>query len=156
MTQDFFGSLGRDFFDVDPTGRTRHENSSFRRAIDDDADVCLARNLRRGGDENFLNGQAFDRKLEDLGSDRFRLLRSFCELDPARFAAPTGVDLRLDDDRRVELPRDFLCLFRRRRNLSGRNRNAVLAENLLRLVLVDVHSFSKCVRCTRINRIELR
>ncbi len=74
-----------------------------------------------------------------------RLVRVGRELDPARLAASTGEHLGLDDDRAAE----HLCRLPR---LAGRGRQAPLgdrdadpAEQLLALVLVEIHAAREAI-----------
>src|SRR6266550_4449483 len=150
MSENLLRRLGRHFLDVDATSGTGHEHRPFRRTIDDDADVGFAGDVSRGGNENFLDGKTLDRELEDLGGDCLRLLGCLRQLYSARLATATGVNLGLDDDGRSKFAGDLFRLLRRRCNLTGRDRDAVLPEDFLCLVLVDVHSCSESVRYTRI------
>ena len=61
------------------------------------------------------------------------------ELDAAAFAAAAGVDLRLDDDRHAQLLGDLAGLLGRGGDAAARHGHAVVGEELLRLVLVDLH-----------------
>ena len=66
------------------------------------------------------------------------------ELDPARLPAPAGQHLSLDDDLPAELLRSRPRLRGRRRKASLRDRDAELPEELLALVLVEVHRPRGC------------
>src|SRR2546423_4977407 len=98
MSEDLFGCVGGDFLDVDAARRARHEDSSFGSAIDDDSDVCLARDGGGRRDQDFLNWQALDRKLENLRGDRLRFLGSFRQPDATGFSPSASVNLSFDDD----------------------------------------------------------
>jgi hypothetical protein len=108
-------------------------------AVEDDADVGLGFDVLGRGDEHLLDGEVVDLHPEDVGG----VLRASCgglgQLHAARLAAAAGVDLRLDDDHAAVLRGDPLRLLRRGRDLARRDRDSVGAEDLLRLVLVDVH-----------------
>ena len=68
-------------------------------------------------------------------------------LHAAAFAAAAGVDLCLDHDdrvaRREELLGRVIGLFERGHHLALRHGNAVLTQDVLRLVLVNLHRGSK-------------
>jgi hypothetical protein len=74
------------------------------------------------------------------------LFDAACELDPAALAPPAGVDLRLDDPHRHTFQGHGLCrrdgLVDRLRDHAALDWNAVRRENLLGLVLVELHSES--------------
>ena len=82
--------------------------------------------------------------------DRLRvalgLFRSGGELDAAGLAAPAGQHLRLDDDLTAELLGRLPRLGRRRGYAPFRDRNAEAAEELLALVLVEVHRAGESTR----------
>ena len=82
---------------------------------------------------------AADVETQDLARASLRLLGPFGELDAAGLAAPAGEDLSLDDDLAPELPGGDARLLRRRREPPFRYGDAVAAEELLALVLVQVH-----------------
>ena len=69
-----------------------------------------------------------------------RVLLRFHQLDAARLAAPTGVDLRLDDEqRRTEIARSLDRLLDRKGRMSARHRHAEFPQHRLGLIFVDVH-----------------
>src|ERR1043165_9596567 len=137
-----FRSPRGDLFDVDAAGGTDHQDRPLRRAIDDDADVALGCDLRRRRDQDFVDGQAFDRHAEDGLGVRFGLRRGLRELDAARLAAPAGMHLRLHDDLASEAFGDCPGLGRRGRDFAGRHGDAVPSQNVPRLILVQIHAYS--------------
>ena len=84
---------------------------------------------------------------EHLRRNFARFLRRFDEMHAAfesvfesPLSAPAGVDLRLDDDVDLsKLARDRFRFVRRRRNFSARRGDAEFFEQLLRLILVNIH-----------------
>ena len=75
------------------------------------------------------------------------LVRTLDHLDAAALAAPAGMDLRLDDaNRTAELERRSLGFLRRRRDHAARHGNTEALENLLGLILVDVHRFRSMIK----------
>ena len=68
-----------------------------------------------------------------------RLLGRIAKLDAACLATPADVDLRLDDDRLAKLAGDLLGLAGRRGDLARLHGDAVPAQDLLRLVLMNLH-----------------
>src|SRR5690606_16682816 len=71
---------------------------------------------------------------------RPRLLGRVGEFDAAGLAPPARVDLGLDDDGHAVALCDSLRLLGGRGDLARRDRDPAVAEKLLRLILVDVHS----------------
>ena len=83
------------------------------------------------GDENLA--EEFLR----VGAD---LIHVLCDLDAARFAAAARVDLRLDDDDGgAQLLCVCDCLVDGERRQTVRHVHAKLAQNLLGLVLMNIH-----------------
>jgi hypothetical protein len=82
---------------------------------------------------------AADVEPEDLAGARLRLVRRGGELDPSGLAAAAGQHLRLDDHRPAELFGRRARLLRARRQPAVRDGDAVPPEELLPLVLVQVH-----------------
>ena len=76
---------------------------------------------------------------EDLVRQRGRFFRVFGEFDATTLAAPSGVNLSLDDDTATQFFRASSGFIGGEANLSARNRNVVLAQDLLRLILVNFH-----------------
>ena len=80
---------------------------------------------------------------EDVLGARVGVLERLHELDAAALAAATGVDLRLDHDRRIACAEQRLGggvgLFERGCHLARRHGNAVLPQDLFCLVLVNLH-----------------
>src|SRR3546814_3777120 len=81
-------------------------------------------------------------RISDWSSDvcSSDLVEGAGELDAAGLAAAAGVDLRLDDP---EVAADRLGgvdrFLRRARDAPGRDCNAVIGKQLLRLVFVEIH-----------------
>src|SRR5262249_19486561 len=70
-----------------------------------------------------------------------RFLLRFPQLAAARLAAPTGVDLRLDDEqRRTEIARSLDRLVDRKSRMPARHRHAEFPQHRLGLIFVDVHA----------------
>ncbi len=82
---------------------------------------------------------AADVEAEDLLRRLLDLVRAGRELDAAGLAAAAGEHLRLDDDRAAELLRGRAGLLRRVGAAPVRDGDADAPEELLALVLVEVH-----------------
>ncbi len=76
-----------------------------------------------------------------------QLLQRLHELDAAAFAPASSVDLRLDDEAfAAELAGERGCLLRRLRDAAIRHRGAIVLEQGLGLIFVNVHGRSSCRR----------
>ena len=82
---------------------------------------------------------AADVEPEDLPGPRLGLRGTVGELDAAGLAAAAGQHLRLDDDRPAELLGRGPRLPGRRREAALRDGDAEAREELLALVLVEIH-----------------
>ena len=118
------------------------------RAIDHQPEVQLAGDVEPLLDQqprDLLPGRAGlvgdERHPEHLRGGLRRCLRPLDHLDAAALAAAAGVNLRLDDDRAAAEP--LGRRLRRRRvddHLARGDRHAVLREDCLRLILVNLHA----------------
>ena len=79
------------------------------------------------------------RRTADTGAG-FGLARFAVELDPARLTAPADLHLRLHDHGPAELFGGLARLCRRARQPSFRDGNAEGGEQLLALVLEEIHT----------------
>ena len=82
---------------------------------------------------------AADVETEDLARALGGLLGRRRQLDAAGLAAPAGEHLRLDDDGAAELGCGRLRLAGRERDAPLRDGDAEAREQLLPLVLVEIH-----------------
>src|SRR5262249_45586875 len=82
--------------------------------------------------------EALDIHPEDSVGRRASLLWGVAKLDAAGLAAATDIHLGLDDNRLAELASDGLSLLRRGGDLARLDRNAVSAQDLLRLIFMDL------------------
>ena len=149
----FSGRLCGDFLDVHAAGRRGHERDAARVAVEQQAEVQLALDLRAGLDVDLVDRQAVARGLLGLeplpehalgrrGDVRGRL----DHLDAARLAAATGVHLRLDHPDRTSEPLGGVDgLFWRGGDETRRHRDAVAGEQLLGLVFVEVHGLGRAM-----------
>ena len=139
---DLLGGLGRDLLDIDAAGRTHHEHRLARRPVHDDAHVRLAGDVGGLGDEHLLHREPLDVHAQDGAGLLPRVLGRGAVLDAARLAAAAGMHLRLHHDGLPVAGCDRLRLVRRGGDLARRHGDAVRAEDLLRLVFVDIHAVS--------------
>ena len=145
--EDFLGRVVRDFLDIHAAGRRCHDRDALGLAVDDEAQIQLALDARPGFHVDVIDRQAFRTGLvghEPGAEHRLRVLldlsRGLRELDAAGLAASAGMHLGLDDpEAAAELGCGGFGLGRRSRDLTLGNWNAVIGEQLLRLILVQIH-----------------
>src|SRR4051794_22622486 len=112
-------------------------------AVDEEGEVVLLRDVGRRCDQRPVDRVALDVHAEDLARLRDGVLWVLGQLDAAGLAAASGLDLGLDDH--AATPTRTLGLGRGLRLLgcgdhgADRDRDAVLGEELLRLVLHQIH-----------------
>ncbi len=92
------GFVRRDLLDVDAPLAGDHDERLAGRAVDHHAEVVLVGDVGRRRHEHLAHRQPLDLHAEDRLGLLLRLRGRRGQLDPARLAAPAGVDLRLDDD----------------------------------------------------------
>src|SRR5262245_58434788 len=85
-----------------------------------------------------------ERRAQDAGCLARHLRDGVDDLDTASFAAPTGVNLSLDDPHRpAQLMRRLLGFCNRERRNATRYWNPEFPQNDLGLIFVDVHGASR-------------
>ena len=149
-SHDLLGMGARDLLDVHAAGGRSHEGDARRFAVDQRREIELAVD----------RGAFFDIEAVDLlpvraglmghqdGADQALGLLAYVlgrlhDLDAAGLAAPTGMDLRLDDDdRRAEILCRLDRLLDRESGMTARHRHAELPQHRLGLIFVDVHRCS--------------
>ena len=144
---DLLGVLLGDLFDLDAAFLGAHHDDARAEAVDDEGKVELFLDLRALFDEQAVDDLALgtclmcdERFAEQLTRVAAHLIGCLCDLDAARFPAPPGVDLRLDDDDRTA---EFFgvvdgCVHGER-GQSVRDFDAIFAQHLFGLILVNVH-----------------
>ena len=141
------GRLLGDRFDLHAAVLARHDDRPAGRAIDDDAEIQLARNRQPLLDEQPRHLAPFgtglvrhERHAVDLIGELVGLGGVRGELHAAALASPAGVNLRFHDDGAAAEPLgDALRLGRVHHGLARRHRHAVLRKNLFGLILVNFH-----------------
>ena len=133
------GALGGDLLDVHASLRREHEERLLLAAVEGDREVVLLRDVGGLLDPELADDVAADVEAQDLARARLGLLGRLGELDAARLAAPAGQHLGLDDDLAAELLGRRARLLGARRDASLGDRDARAREELLALVLVEIH-----------------
>ena len=81
---------------------------------------------------------------EDLARVLLHFVERLRDLHAAPLAAPTGMDLGLyHPDLAAQFLRGLYRLFHAEAGITGRRRDAVLAQDLLRLIFVDFQDSSR-------------
>src|SRR4051812_2391532 len=117
--------------------------------VDEEGEVVLVLDVRGGRDEHPVDGQALDVHAEDVAGARHGLLRGLGELDAAGLASAAGLDLGLDDHPSALALGGCGGVLRLLDDGADSDRHAVLGEELLRLVLHQVHGSDRPLRVDR-------
>ena len=115
-------------------------------AVEQEREVVLLGDVAGLGDEHAVHRVALDVHAEDRGGLLAGLLGGLGELHPARLAAPARLHLGLDDHGRAQLRRDGRRRVRVLHGATRQHRHSVGGEEILRLVLVQVHWLSTPLR----------
>ena len=157
---DLLGRVVGDGLDVHPAFARAHERDRLRGTIGQHREVVLFLDVGAFLDEEAAHLLAFGAGLmrlqlhaEDLAGVLRDVVQRLGDLDAAALAAPSGMDLRLDDPDRAA---EFLGRFRRLADAEGRvtagHRNAEAGENFLALVFVNLHRRNRCSEKARSTR----
>jgi len=148
--EDGFWSLGGDFFNFHAAGLGGHEDQSAGGTVKDDSEIELAVDGGRFFNEEALHLLALRAGLvgdelhaEDVLDVQVGVFAVAGDFDAAAFAAASGVNLRLDDDARGALGKQFAGysrgFFRRVGHFAPGHGNAVFCQDFLCLILVNFH-----------------
>ena len=150
LAQDELRRVGRNLLYLHAAGRARHDDRPRRGAVDQQPEVQLALDVERLLDQHARHaatlgtGLRRDERHPDQGLRRLLgLARVSDHPHAAALAPPAGMDLRLDDDAAPETLRHPARLGRRERDLAARHGQAMLREQDLRLVLVNLHGITR-------------
>ena len=133
------GVLLGDLLDLDAALRREHEERLLLAPVERDREVVLLRDVRGPLDPELADDVAADVEPEDVARLLLGVGGILGELDAACLPAAAGEHLRLDDDRAAERLRGGARLLGRRREPAVRDGDAEAPEELLPLVLVEVH-----------------
>ena len=120
---------------------------AFARAVEDEAEVVLVRDVGGRRHEHGLDRRALDVETDDLAGPLLRLLRRGGELHAAGLAAAADQDLGLDHDRAADALGGGAGLLGRRGRLALEERHAVAREDLLAPILLELHAGLLLRRC---------
>jgi hypothetical protein len=129
----------RDLLDVHAAGGRADRQEGTVRAIEQEGEVVLLGDRARLLDQDLVDRVALDVHAEDLSGLPVGVVGILGHLDTARLAPAAGLDLGLHHDPPGQLRGRGTCLLRGVRDLSARHRDAVLREELLRLMFEQVH-----------------
>ena len=128
-----------DLLDLDAALRREHEERLLRATVERDREVVLLRDVGGLLDPDLLDDVAADVEPDDVARLLLRVRGILGELDAAGLAAAARQHLSLDDDRAAELLGSRPCLLRGRREPPLGDGDSELLEELLALVLVEIH-----------------
>ena len=140
------GPLDGQLLDLHAALGRAHGQERAVAAVEQEGEVVLLGDVGGLGDQHAVHGVALDVHAEDRGRLLARLLRGVRELHPARLAAAARLHLGLDDDGRAQLRRGRCRRLRVFHGATRQHRHSVSGEELLRLVLVQVHWLSTPLR----------
>ena len=162
--EDFLGGLGSDFFDVHAARRRGDEGYASALPIQRQRNVHLALDLRARFDVNALDGQTVLRCLFRDEASADHVLRRGThashvahDLHATRLTATAGMHLRLNHPHRTADRFGGRCgLVGIRRYASRGNRDAIAAEDVLRLILVQIHRHRRTRKTSILPKIAVR
>src|SRR5215213_7324521 len=132
-------SFASDFFDLDATLSARHDDVLTTRAIERDAEVDLLGDVDGGRDQHLAHDVSANVQTEDRRGGLAGLLSGAGKLDAAGLAATSGQHLGFDDDRTACGLGQRSCLIGGCGDITRIRADAMVCEDLRRLVLVQIH-----------------
>jgi len=136
----------RGLLDLDAALRAGDHRDRPGRAVEDESEVILLRDVRRRGDEHGLHRDALDVEADDLARPLLRLVRRGGELHAAGLAAAAHQDLGLHDHRAADALRRGASILGRRCRDARPDRDAMAGKDLLRSVLLELHAGASPLR----------
>ena len=133
------GVVRGDLLDLDAALRREHEERLLRATVERDREVVLLRDVGGLLDPDLLDDVAADVEPDDVPRLLLGVGGILGELDAAGLAAAARQHLSLDDDRAAELLGGRARLLRRRREPPLGDGDSELLEELLALILVEIH-----------------
>jgi hypothetical protein len=128
-----------DLLDLDAALRREHEERLLRAAVERDREVVLLRDVRGLLDPELADDVPADVEAEDLAGLLLGVGGALGELHAARLAAAAGEHLGLDDDGPAERRGGGAGFLGRHDEPAVGDGNADPSEELLALVLVQIH-----------------
>ena len=129
-----------DLLDIDAACDAGHGQERAVRAIEEKRYVVLLSDIARLGDEHAVDRVTLDVHAENGLGLGLGVVGRVGELDAAGLATSANLDLRLDDNGRTDLAGRLMRGSSGRAYLARSDRDIVLSEQVLCLVLVQVHA----------------
>ncbi len=129
-----------DLLDLHPALDRGHRQEGAVRPIEQEGDVVLLGDLRGLGDQDLVHGVALDVHPEDVGSAGAGLILAVGELHAACLAAAAHLHLGLDHHRAADAAGGQARRIGRLADGAGDDRHAMLPEQVLGLVLIQIHA----------------
>ncbi len=149
------GALCRDLLDLDAALGRQHQQGALGTRSNVIERVVLACDVGRALDPQAPHDVPADVEAEDVAREALGLVGAGRELDAAGLAATAGEHLRLDDDRAAELLCRGARLGRRVGDAALGDGDAVAGEQLLALVLIEVHAIEDSRKAFRESFVRL-
>ena len=137
-----------DLFDLHTALDARDAEVGPVGAVEQEGEVVLLLDRRAGDHEHPVDREALDLEVEDRAGGLLGLLGRLRDLDAAGLAAAAGLDLGLDDDDATDLLRGRASVLGGLDGLAECAGHSVLGEELLRLVLHQVHCSPSPLFCS--------
>ena len=129
----------RDLFDLHAARGGADGEERAVGAVEQEGEVVLLRDRAGFLDQDLVDRVALDVHAEDLGGLLLGVGGVGGDLHATGLTAASGLDLGLDDDAAGQLLGCRTCLLHGVRDNAARHRDAVLREELLRLMFEQVH-----------------
>src|SRR5260370_15212372 len=138
-----FRASGRDGLVAGGARGAHTQHGALRRAVDHDADVGFGPDVHGGGHEHAFDREPLDRHAEDPRRVDPGFGGIAGELHAARFAPTAGMYLGLHHHAAAEARRNRARLLGRTCHFARGHRDAVAAQDVACLILVQIHAGSR-------------
>ena len=138
LANDGLGTLSIQLLDIHAAFHRGHDQRFPGAAIVSDRQVDFLLDVRTGVDKDFFHAQSLDFHADDVIGVSARFIGIPGDFDAARLAAPTDVDLSLDDDNAAQVAGDGEGFVSAGGYLAERYGNAEITEKKLGLIFVQL------------------
>jgi hypothetical protein len=149
-------TLGGDLLDFDAALLGEDVERAFLATVEGQREVVLPRDVGGRLDPQLADDVAVDVHPEDGAGVLFGLVGAVGKLDPTRLAPSSRQHLGLDDHLAAQLLGSRSSLLRRGGETPLRDRDPEAAEELLALVLVEIHGRGASLSSVLTHRLTLR
>ncbi len=143
-------ALHRELLDLDAALDAGHRQVGAVGPVEQEGHVVLLRDVAGLRHQHAMNRVTLDVHAEDGLGLLLRLSRVLSQLHAAGLATPTGLDLGLDHDRGTDLVCDGARAVSCLGYFSRQHRDSMLGEEVLRLILHQIHAGYILVVCVAV------